>query len=107
MQRIGRPLDDPGSLLPIPQTTIFTNTARFSTLKGSQAAPGGQQYEGGQALGATGQAGAATLGATGLSGGTLGGGGGRALQGPRSLALRSRDWQHSEWLKTQTQNYAK
>lgn len=89
--RVGRPLDPLETLPPLAglSSTVFTNSLKSAA--GFTKPP---------LLGSTGATG--SLGAPGTLGGL-----GTFTKGGRSLTLRGRDWQHSEWLKTRTELYAK
>ena len=112
--RIGRPLDPP--IVAPPSSALFSHSLKSlgftkNHFGGTSSAAGLGSVGGGSAksmglgsvVGAFGTGAAA--GDTGLGGslvGTMGKG-----QGPRSLTMRGRDWQQSDWLRTRTEQYAR
>ncbi len=95
--RIGRPLD-PSNMAP-PSSTLFTHSLKqlpslskgsYSTVTGA----GARAFDGSSTLGF-----GAFSPLTGVE--TVKSGFGR------SLTLRNRDWQHSDWLRLRTEQYAR
>lgn len=123
IMRIGRPLDPP--IVAPPSSTLFTHSLK--SLGFSKSHFGGTGTGTAMGLGSVGGAfGLGSVGSMGFGSGGEGAfgpnpaaGGGTGLgssslvgtmgkgQGPRSLAMRGRDWQQSEWLRTRTEQYAR
>ena len=118
--RIGRPLDPP--IVAPPSSALFSHSLKSlgftkNHFGGTSSAAGLGSVGGGSAygLGSAKSMGLGSVGGTFGPGPAAGGTGfGSSLvgtmgkgQGPRSLTMRGRDWQQSDWLRTRTEQYAR